>query len=77
MDLVVKYNVTSGKHNFKAASNIQVPLGRRFGGVLTEQQHFSPQKLIQQLRAKGLEVRPALHLLHHHVPSSLSTLPEI
>ncbi len=36
---------------------MQVPLGRKFRHVLTEDQHFSPEKLIQDMQAKGSEVR--------------------
>jgi len=40
---------------------MKVPLGRKFRPVVTEDQHFSPERLVQDLRAKGCEVRPVLH----------------
>ena len=40
----------------RLCDSVQVPLGRRFGQILTEEQHFSPEKLIHQLHAKDLEV---------------------
>ena len=41
-----------------AACATQVPLGQRFRQVLTDEEHFSPQVLVQHLKeAKGVQVR--------------------
>ena len=39
----------------------QVPLGHRFRHVLSEEEHFSPQRMVQQLQAKGVTVRAAMN----------------
>ena len=41
----------------------QVPLGHRFRHVLSEEEHFSPQKMVEQLRAKGVTVRATCGVL--------------
>ncbi|BDA47945.1 mRNA-capping enzyme [Coccomyxa sp. Obi] len=35
---------------------VKVPLGRRFAQVLTDEEHFSPAKLVEQLQSKKTEV---------------------
>ena len=51
-----RYCFQDGNVTVRGLPCSQVPLGRRFSPVLTEEQHFSPERLVQQLAAKGAEV---------------------
>ncbi|EIE27392.1 hypothetical protein COCSUDRAFT_34803 [Coccomyxa subellipsoidea C-169] len=43
-------------HRITPLMVVPVPLGHRFSRVLSDEEHFSPVKLMEQLHAKGVEV---------------------